>query len=63
MTATTDEQLAYNVRSAARALDLSPETVTRYINSGALQAKQLPGGKILIRRDAIDRFLDSLADR
>jgi hypothetical protein len=36
---------AYSVKSAAAAYDVSPDTITRAIRSGALKAKTLNVGK------------------
>jgi excisionase family DNA binding protein len=63
-------QLFYGREEAARRAGVSPDTVRRAINSGALKAKRtgwddekkVPTGKYLIGDDDLRAWFDGLAD-
>jgi excisionase family DNA binding protein len=48
-------------RAVADVLDVSPETVLRWIRRGELPAIRLPGGAIRLRRDEVERWLQERA--
>lgn len=51
--------LAYSVRSAARALDISPRQVWRLLAAGELRAVKL-GRRTVIRRGELVRYMRTL---
>ena len=50
------EPLAYSVTAAARALDVSPESIRRAIARGELEASRL-GRRVIISRAALEAVL------
>ena len=50
-----------NARAVAELLDLSVETVFRWVKAGKLPAIRLPGGAIRFRESEIDAWLDERA--
>jgi excisionase family DNA binding protein len=48
-------------RAVADLLDVSPETVLRWMRRGDLPAIRLPGGAIRFREDEIDGWLEERA--
>lgn len=68
MTASTLRRLAYTRKEAAEMCGVSPDTIARAKQSGALKAKRLTddetrkGGKELYTEAALQAWLDGLAD-
>jgi len=56
------DQLYYKVSDAAHYLGVSPNTLRKYTDLQLIQAKRLPGGDRLYKRDWLDQFVEELPD-
>ena len=56
MTTLTDEPLL-DTREVAALLGVHPMTIKRYVNAGALEVLQLPGGAFRFRRSDVEVML------
>lgn len=55
------DKIAFSIRSAALAVDVSTKSIQRAIARGDLQAKD-HGGRRLIKREALVAWVDGLPD-
>jgi predicted site-specific integrase-resolvase len=53
----TDPRLAVSIATAARMIEVSEQTIARYIKSGMLRASK-PNGRVMIRISDIEKMLD-----
>ena len=47
-----------NLRAVAAELDLSLDTIDRYIRNGKIQIYRLPGGRRRVAREDLDRAIE-----
>jgi hypothetical protein len=52
----------YRVGGASEYTGLCPNTIRKYTDLGLIEAKRLPGGDRIYRKDWLDRFMEDLPD-